>query len=134
MAQQSVRASGLTRVQVRPGKDEDSRALILTDTRKKSKGYLINPEGLNAILTPLLGLAVEWSDKTDLELGTLTGPANALPANRLVIERGRNDTEAAVRAFVGNMELTFLIPLDNLMAGLRQFIEQIDPTSGKPAN
>lgn len=133
MVSPSIEACGLASVQFQPVPgDEDAAALVLTDENAATSGYLINAEGLGMILAPLLGLAAKWAEKPSLGLENLTGPKNALPATRIILGKGRNDQEASLRVFVGKMDLSFLIPLDDLISGMSQFVQQIDPNSGAP--
>lgn len=133
MASLSIEACGLASVQIRPVPgDEDAVALVLTDEKGATSGYLINAEGLGVILAPLLGLAAKWAEKPDLGLENVTGPKNALPATRIILGKGRNDQEASLRVFVGKMDLSFLIPLDDLISGMSQLVQKIDPNSGAP--
>ena len=122
-----IKARGLAEVRILPTKDEDSAVLVLVDTTKKATGYLINPDGLQALLVPALEFAVKWAKKPDLQLETLVGPRQALPATRLVLERGRDATECAVRVFVGEVELTFLIPLEEVIRAVGELKKQVDP-------
>lgn len=133
MVSQSIEACGLESVQFQPVPgDEDALVLVLTDTKAATSGYLITAEGLGVILGPLLGLAAKWAEKPDLGLENMTGPKNALPATRIVFGKGRNDQEASLRVFVGKMDLSFLIPLDDLISAMSQVVQQIDPNSGAP--
>jgi hypothetical protein len=132
MPEKSVLAHGLAKIEIRPG--ADSAVLLLTNTKGVSHGYILNPEALGAILAEGLRLAATWAEKPDLGLGNLTGRGNALPANRISIVRGRNNKECAVRVFVGKMELTFLIPLDDVISAMGAIVTQIDPDSGLPAH
>ena len=129
-----IKAKGLARVSTTLTADGESVALVLSDTDDKSCGYLLGPEGVNALLEPLLGLAGKWADKRDLQIEKLSGQNNALPAHHIAFERGRTDTESAVRVFIGKMELTFLIPLDSVIAASAALVQQVDPKSGKPVH
>jgi hypothetical protein len=125
-----VKARALREVKLQPVGDEKTEkrvALLLTDTRPKTNGYIVNPEGLNALLTPLLGLATRWADEPDLAIGTLTGPTNALLATNIALVRGRDASECAMRVQLGKVELTFLLPVDKVvhaMAALAQNVHQ----------
>ncbi len=99
--------------------------MVLTDDTGSSLAYTLGPDGLNKLLERLLGLAIRWADKADLEVGTLTGPQHALPAHHIAIERGRDARECAVRIFVGKVELTFMIPLDEVLAATSKLVTMI---------
>ena len=122
----SLKASGLAHVRM-DFPSADSAVLILTDTKKKAFATLINPEGLNAILSPLLQCASKWADKPDLAIETLVGPKNALVAKKIVFEKGRDSAECAVRLYLGQkMELTFLIPVDEVISGTANLVRLLD--------
>jgi hypothetical protein len=127
-----IETSGLAKLRIRETSDPDAKAMLLTDTKGKTSGYLINPEALNVILSPLLELASLWADKPSLAVDTLTGPEHALVGQHIAIAKGRHDTECAVRILVGKMELTFLMPLDEVVSAARGLAMMIDPDSGKP--
>jgi hypothetical protein len=121
----SIEASGLAQVRLDP-LDAQSAVLVLTDTKQKSFGALINPDGLNALLAPLLVCASTWASKPDLKLETLVGPAQALPARRISFEKGRTPAECAVRIYLGHkMEMTFLMPLDEVTSAMANLARSI---------
>jgi hypothetical protein len=112
-----IKASGLERVTTR-AHDEDTFILILEDTKGKSTGYLLGPEGLNVILAPLLQYAATWAEKPDLAIETLTGTRHAMLAKRIELVQGRTPQECAVRIFLNErMEMTFLMPLEAVVKG-----------------
>lgn len=121
---QEIETRGLVKIDIR-AVDDDSIALVLTDTAGASSGYVLGPEGLNKLLEPLLGLATKWAEKPDLKVETLTGPQNALPAQRILVEQGRDATECALRIFVGKVELTFLIPLSEVVSATADLVRKI---------
>src|SRR3954466_11591223 len=97
-----MEASGLKNVRIEPALDDRlARVLILTDTKGTTSGYIINPECVNALLTPLLRLPTNWADEPSLEVEELTGPQHALPAQRIRFARGRTPQECAVRVGIG---------------------------------
>lgn len=114
-----VRATGLANVAMRAGADEESRALILTDVDGRHAAFLLNPEAVNALLLPLLGLASEWADRPDLKIEEIASPSTALPANHIVFEPGRHEHEAALRVFLGKMALTFLVPASSVFEAMQ---------------
>jgi hypothetical protein len=122
----TVEARGLVKIDIR-ATDDDTVALLLTDTTGVTSGYLVGPEGLNKLLLPLLGLATQWAEKSDLKVESLTGPQSALPAHHISIERGRDATESALRIFVGKVELTFMIPLETVLSAFEKLVRQITP-------
>jgi hypothetical protein len=48
--------------------------------------------------------------------------------------RGRSNEEAAVRVFVGQIELTFLIPVDEVIKEMAALMERIDIGGGQPTH
>ena len=130
----SVEVSGLAAVRILPTDNQDSVCLMLSDTKGKETGFLINAEGLNALLLQALGLAIRWADSPDLQVESWAGVKNALPASHIELAKGRNSTEVALRVFVGKIELTFLVPLDTVIHATSVLVQQIDPNSGRPAH
>lgn len=130
----SIEVNGLSDVKILPTDDQNSVCLMLSDTSGKESGFLINAEGLNALLVPALGLATQWADKPDLEIDSWSGVKRALPAHHIELAKGRTDTECALRVFVGKIELTFLVPLDTIIHATSVLIKQIDPSSGRQAH
>jgi hypothetical protein len=80
----------------------DSFALVLTDEHKKVFRTAINPEGLSALLGPLLKCIGLWAAKPALAIDTLVGPTNSIAAQKLSFETGRNSAECAVRMYLGD--------------------------------
>ena len=112
-----IKAHGLARVETRTH-DKDAFVLVLKDTKGKSTGYVLGPEGLNVLLAPLLQYAATWAEKPDLAIETLTGPKHAMLGKRIVLEQGRTPQECAVRIFLSEkMEMTFLMPIDEVVKG-----------------
>jgi hypothetical protein len=97
--------------------------LALTDTNGAETEFIINPEGLNALIYPVLGLASKWAKEPDLKVKSWSGPKNALPAQHVELAIGRTATECAVRVFMGEVELTFIIPLDDVLKAAEQFVQ-----------
>lgn len=123
----SIEASGVRAIRFQPV-DNDTVAMVLTDTKGSESAFLINPETLNVILAPLLGLATQWAEKPALEIGNLVGPFRALPATQIDISKGRNAEECALRVFVGSVEIAFLVPLSTVLKASADLIQKIEPT------
>lgn len=104
--------------------------LALTDTNGSETEFIINPEGLNALIYPVLGLASKWSKESGLKVESWSGPKNALPAQHIELAMGRTPTECAVRVFMGDVELTFIIPLDDVLKAATKFVQHLDKDSG----
>ena len=132
MSDHHIEARGLARVETRPGATDSTAVLILEDTAQTITGYIINPEALNILLARLLSLLPKWADHQDLEPETLVGPQHALSAQRMLLTPGRSAQECAVRVYLGKVELTFLIPLDEVLgatANLKKLISVINDES-----
>jgi hypothetical protein len=117
----TMRIGPLAELTLQPLTDEQV-ALLLTDRDGKISGYVITPDGLNAILGPLLGLVQKWAHLEGPSTGKHIGPRMALPASRVVVEQGRNTTECALRVFVGKVEFSFLLPLQAVVDGMAALI------------
>ena len=63
-----------------------------------------------------------WVEKPPLEAGTWSGPHEALLATRILLEPGRNEKELAVRLFLGKLELTFIVPLDEAVPEMAKIL------------
>jgi hypothetical protein len=97
--------------------------LALTDTNGAETEFIINPEGLNALIYPVLGLASKWAREPDSKVKSWSGPKNALPAQHVELAIGRTTTECAVRVFMGEVELTFIVPLDDVLKAAEKFMQ-----------
>ena len=125
----SLKASGIAAIRIQPV-DNDAVAMVLTDTKGHDSTFLVNPQTLNVVLAPLLGLATQWAEKPVLEIGNLIGPLRALPATQLDITRGRTADECALHVFVGRVEVTFLVPVPMVLAAMGALLKRIDPGIG----
>lgn len=121
-------------IEVRPisamdfsGSAEEKRvALALTDSSGETRAYVIDPQTLRALLPSMISLAATWSDEPDVSLDAIGGNQNALVAKKVLFARGRDDSEAGVRMFMGkNLDLTFLIPLAQLIPAFQLFAKNI---------
>jgi hypothetical protein len=128
-----IEAKGLADISILPTAEKDVVALVLTDTSGIETRYAINPDGLGALLQQALGLASKWAEEPDLAIDTLTGPQHPLPgsgmkllaADRIAVWPGRHATECAVHVFVGKVELTFLMPLDEVIHAAAELVKQV---------
>jgi len=95
--------------------DSDAIALVLTNEDTKVFRTAINPEGLTALLRPLIECIGLWAKKPALSIDTLVGPKNSIAAQKISFQKGRNSAECAVRVHLGDkVEMVFLMPLDAL--------------------
>ena len=104
--------------------------LALTDTNGSETEFIINPEGLNALIYPVLGLASKWAKESGSKVESWSGPKNALPAQHVELALARTATECALRVFMGEVELTFIIPLDDVLKAATRFVQHLDKDSG----
>jgi hypothetical protein len=120
---------GLTRV-VLETLSTEAVALILTNENKKTFRTAVGPEGLNALLGPLLKCIGLWAAKPALAVDTLVGPKNSIAAQKISFQKGLNATEVAVRLHLGDkVQMVFLLPLDVLSLA----ILDLDRAMGPPA-
>jgi hypothetical protein len=120
----------LASVRTYPTDKNNVICLALTDIDGLETEFVINPEGLNALMYPVLGLASKWARELGEKVKTWSGPKNALPAQHVELTMGRTASECAVRVFMGEVELTFIIPLDDVLKATAKLTEQIDKNSG----
>lgn len=137
-----IKAKGLADIAIVPTAQKDVVTLVLTDTSGKETRYLINPDGLGVLLQQALGLASKWAEEPDLAIDTLTGPQHPLPgsgmkllpADRIAVRRGRHATECVVHVFVGRVELSFLIPLDEVIHAAAELVKHVEEVEMPEAN
>ncbi len=67
--------------------------------------------------------------REDLDLEKVTGLQNSLPADRIEFAKGRNDKEIAVRFFIGAIELSFILPVEELFTKIAALSKRIKQTS-----
>lgn len=108
-------AHGLARVSFHGDVKDDAIAMALEDSEGQKLAVAVNAQTITALLPPLIGLAKEWSNRDELDTDKVAGPRNALPAERIEFTKGRNDKEIAVRLFVGEIELSFIMPITELL-------------------
>ena len=107
-------------------------ALFLTGADDASRGYTITPATLRAILPSLISLAATWSGEPDFSTEGMGGTQNALMARRILFARGRDDSEAAVRVFLGkDLDFTYLMPLNLLMNAFNLFAQNVTRSGPK---
>ena len=111
---------------------EDEAALSMITTDQEVAVYLINAEGLAAILPPLLGAASAWAGRPHLENETVFGRGNALQADSAAIARGRHDQECAISLRLGQLELTFLLPLEAAFNACGDLAHLLEPKGDPP--
>lgn len=108
-------------------------AFAITGADGETRAYAINPATLTAILTPLISLAATWAGDPELTLENLGGTQNALPASKILFNRGRDDSEGAIRIYIGkDLNLTFLMPLKDLVPSFQAFAQKLTFTPAGP--
>ena len=122
---EKITAHGLAKVSFHGDVKEDAVAMALEDCEGHKMALAVTAQTVSALLPPLLGLAKEWSNRDDLNLEKATGLQNSLPADRVEFAKGRNDKEIAVRLFVGAIELSFILPVEELFTKIGALTKQI---------
>lgn len=121
----------LAAVDVRAADDSDIIGLILTDTEGVTTEYLVKPKGWATLLIRALEVASQWAEHSESMASHLDEMTSALPAQGIRILPGRDATECAVHIFLERIELTFLIPLDDVINATHEMVEMIDKGSGQ---
>jgi hypothetical protein len=104
-------------------------ALVITGADGETRAYAINPVTLRALLTPIISLAATWSGDPELKPQDLVGGQNALMAQKILFNRGRDSSEGAIRIFLGkDLDMTFLMPLDQLVPSFQAFAQKLTIT------
>jgi hypothetical protein len=117
-----VPVNAIRHIEFSGNSDTKQVALTITDASGETRAYAINPATLRAFLAPFLGLAATWTGDPDFSHETLAGTQNAIPAKQILFARGRDDSEAAIRVFLGkDLDISFLIPLEPLVRALQSF-------------
>ncbi len=126
---EKITAHGLAKVSFHGDVKDDAIAMALEDSEGQKLALAVTPQTITALLPPLLGLAKEWSDRGDLKLEKVTGLQNSLPAGRIEFAKGRNDKEIALRLFVGEIELSFILPVEELFTKIGELTKRIKQSS-----
>jgi hypothetical protein len=128
---EEIAARGLETIEILPIENKPEAIITLTDVDQKSSSFAITPEALGILLAEALRLAGQWAGEPDLKAETadVTGPRNALPAQRIALERGRHSEETALHVYLGDIELTFLLPLPKVLEALTELRKALEPKS-----
>jgi len=122
----NIEVRPITHIEFTGNADTKAVALVMTDSSGETKGYVINPGTVRAFLAPMISLAATWSGDLELSVEGLGGTQNALAAKQVIFARGRDDTEAAIRVFLGKyLDFTFLLPLNALMNAFNAFARNV---------
>jgi hypothetical protein len=129
---EKVTAHGLSKVSFHGDVKEKAIAMALEDSEGQKLALAITAQTVSALLPPLLGLAKEWSGRDDLDLEKVTGLQNSLPANRIEFAKGRSDKEIALRLFVGEIELSFIMPVEELFTKIGELSKLVKQAADNP--
>lgn len=127
-----ITAHGLAKVSFHGDVKDNAVAMALEDSEGQKLALAVTPQTVTALLPPLLGLAKEWATHNDLDIDKVTGLKNSLPADRIEFAKGRDETEIAVRFFVGAVELSFILPAKELFTKISKFGIRINKTAENP--
>lgn len=129
---EKVTAHGLAKVSFHGDVKEKAIAMALEDSEGQKLALAITAQTVSALLPPLLGLAKEWSGRDDLDLEKVTGLQNSLPANRIEFAKGRSNKEIALRLFVGEIELSFIMPAEELFTKIGELSKRVKQVADNP--
>lgn len=107
--------------------DENISAITFTDSNANETTFLFEPSTLTVFFPQLLELASRWAKHSDLSPQNFSGDQKSLPAQRIELGIGRDGRECAVRIWVGDVQLTFLVPLDEILAAVNELATLIKP-------
>ncbi|NNE83618.1 MAG: hypothetical protein HKN28_06575 [Alphaproteobacteria bacterium] len=124
-----ITAHGLAKVSFHGDVKDSAVAMALEDSEGQKLALTVTPQTVTALLPPLLGLAKEWATHSDLDIDKVTGLKNSLPADRIEFAKGRNETEIAVRFFIGAVELSFILPSEELFTKISELGKRINKVS-----
>ena len=122
---EKITANGLAKISFHGDVKENAVAMVMEDSAGQKFALAITAQTVSALLPPLLGLAKEWSGRDDLDLQKVTGSQNTLPANRIEFANGRAENEIAIRLFVGEIELSFVMPVEELFGKLGDLAKRV---------
>ncbi len=126
---EKIAAHGLAKVSFHGDVKDAAVAMALEDNEGQKLALAVTPQTVSALLPPLLGLAKEWASHPDLDVSKVTGLQNSLPADRIEFAKGRNEKEIAVRFFVGAVELSFILPAEELFTKISVLGKKITEAS-----
>lgn len=129
---EKITAHGLAKVAFHGDVKDDAIAMALEDSEGQKLALAVTAQTVSALLPPLLGLAKEWSDRGDLDIEKVTGLQNSLPADRIEFAKGRNEKEIAVRLFVGAVELSFMMPVEELFTKIAALTKRVKQATKEP--
>jgi hypothetical protein len=126
---EKITAHRLAKVSFHGDVKDNAIAMALEDSNGQKMALAVTAQTVGVLLPPLLGLAKEWSQRTDLNLDKVTGAQNSLPADRIEFAKGRNEKEIAVRLFVGEIELPFVMPVEELLTKISTLSKRLKRVS-----
>ncbi len=129
---EKITAHGLAKVTFHGDVKDEAIAMALEDTEGQKLALTVTAQTVGALLPPLLGLAKEWSQRDDLNIENVTGLQNSLPADRIEFAKGRSEKEIAVRLFLGEIELSFIMPVEELFTKIAALSKRIKQAPTNP--
>jgi len=105
--------------------DKNVATIALKDDRGTSTAYYLDPSNLNALLAELLKVVVRWANYPGPKAKTLSAEHQWLAVQRMELSLGRGGKELAARFYVGEIQFSFLLPLDSLEDAVGSLIPQL---------
>ena len=124
----------LARINIK-GQGETAQ-LTFINSAGESASFLLTPENLPGLFEAAIQLLLKWSHRSssDPNNAPVAAPASDyLPAQQIAIVRaerlalthGATLRECAVRLFFGHSELTFVLPLNQVVPALDEFRRRV---------
>ena len=127
-----ITAHGLAKISFHGDVKDKAVAMALEDNEGQKLALAVTAQTVSALLPPLLSLAKEWSGRDGLNLEKVTGLQNSLPASRIEFAKGRNDKEIAVVLSIGEIELSFILPVEELFTKFGELTKRIKAAADNP--
>lgn len=127
-----ITAHGLAKISFHGDVKDKAVAMALEDNEGQKLALAVTAQTVSALLPPLLSLAKEWSGRDGLNLEKVTGLQNSLPASRIEFAKGRNDKEIAVVLSIGEIELSFIMPVEELFTKFGELTKRIKAAADNP--
>ena len=127
-----ITAHGLAKISFHGDVKDKAVAMALEDNEGQKLALAVTTQTVSALLPPLLSLAKEWSGRDGLNLEKVTGLQNSLPASRIEFAKGRNDKEIAVVLSIGEIELSFIMPVEELFTKFGELTKRIKAAADNP--
>jgi hypothetical protein len=122
----------MERVDFHPTTDPKVVAIEMLNDDGTTFCTLVGPDGVRALLLRCLGVATRWADEPLLEPASWSGPTQALQPTHVEIATGRTAAECALRVFLGSVELTFLLSIDDVLNAVTPLVRRLEGGSSSP--